>query len=125
MMNGKRLPFIPVDVTLADREAALGKRMSGEPFPEPEMADEAFAEVILKACAFDPKARYANARQMKKALEKLIEGVYVAPIDVKSILGPGAYVGAQGGYTQPGSNSGGYAQPGNNSGGYAQPGNKE
>ena len=123
MMNGKRLPFIPVDVTLADREAALGKRMSGEPFPEPEMADEAFAEVILKACAFDPKARYANARQMKKALEKLIEGVYVAPIDVKSILGPGAYVGAQGGYTQPGSNSGGYAQPGNNSGGYAQPGN--
>ena len=123
MMNGKRLPFIPVDVTLADREAALGKRMSGEPFPVPEMADEAFAKVILKACAFDPKARYANARQMKKDLEKLIEGIYVAPIDVKSILGPGAYVGSQGGYTQPGNNSGGYAQPGNNPGGYAQPGN--
>ena len=123
MMNGKRLPFIPVEVTLADREAALGKRMSGEPFPEPEMADEEFSKVILKACAFNPKERYANAFQMKKDLEKLIEGVHVAPIDVKAILGPSAYVGAQGGYTQPGNNSGGYVQPGNNSGGYAQPGN--
>ena len=123
MMNGKRLPFIPVEVTLADREAALGRRMSGERFPEPEMADEEFARVILKACAYAPGERYQNAFQMKKDLEKLIEGVYVAPIDVRAILGAGAYVGAQGGYTVPGNNSGGYAQAGNNSGGYAQAGN--
>ena len=119
MMNGKRLPFIPIDVTMADREAALGKRMSGQPFPEPEMADEEFSKVILKACAYDPKARYANAYQMKKDLEKLIEGVYVAPIDVKSILGPDAYAGASVGYTKSGNNAGGYAPGGNNAGGYA------
>ena len=31
------------------------------------------ADIILKACAFDPKDRFATASEMKKALQKLIK----------------------------------------------------
>ena len=106
MMNGKRLPFIPASVTLSARESALGRRMSGESFPDPEMADGEFTRVILKACAYDPKARYANAYQMKKDLEKLIEGVHVAPINADAISGEDVYTDAQDERTQDGNNQG-------------------
>ncbi len=86
LMNGKRLPFIPVNMTIQDREASLGRRLSGEPFPMPENADPAFANVILKACAYDPRQRYNNADEMKADLQRLLNGKKVPPIDVAAIM---------------------------------------
>ena len=40
----------------------------GEAFPPPEFADYEMAEIILKACAPDPKDRWQNPSQMGQAL---------------------------------------------------------
>ena len=57
-LNHGRLPFY------------LGRRMQGEQIPAPADASEAAAEVILKACAFQPEKRYRSAAEMREALEK-------------------------------------------------------
>ncbi len=72
LMNRKRLPFIPAQLTVANREEALGLRMSGHRLPMPEEADSRLAAIILKACAFAPEERYASAQLMKKDLDKLL-----------------------------------------------------
>lgn len=72
LMNRKRLPFVPAQMTVANREEALGLRMSGHQLPLPEEADSRLAAIILKACAFAPEERYASAQLMKKDLDKLL-----------------------------------------------------
>ena len=66
LRNQNRLPFISLEkqlITYRDKENALNKRMAGEKLPRPAEAGDAFAEVILKACAFDREERYANAKK--------------------------------------------------------------
>ena len=48
--------------------------MAGEKLPRPAEAGDAFAEVILKACAFDREERYANAEEFREALERVKTG---------------------------------------------------
>lgn len=48
--------------------------MAGEKLPRPAEAGDAFAEVILKACAFDREERYANAVEFREALERVKTG---------------------------------------------------
>ena len=72
--NRGRLPFYPLDsrmVRYADKEEALSKRMKGTPLPVPCEASDGFIKVILRACAADPKERFASAREFKAALENL------------------------------------------------------
>lgn len=40
--------------------------------PEDVPIDERLGDIILKACAFDPEARFATARQMKQALDEYL-----------------------------------------------------
>ena len=73
-LNHGRLPFYPLDknqITFADRETALGKRMQGETIPAPADASADIAEVILKACAFLPEERYQSAAEMREDLEAI------------------------------------------------------
>ena len=61
-LNNNRAPFLslpPAQISHTDANMALERRMSGEAIPAPENADEQLAEIVLKACAYDPKARYA------------------------------------------------------------------
>ena len=77
LMNQNRLPFLSLDkqlITYRDKENALNKRMAGEKLPRPAEAGDAFAEVILKACAFDREERYANAEEFREALERVKTG---------------------------------------------------
>ena len=69
-LNGNRLPFISLsgDVTAEDSAKAFMKRMSGAPIPPPAYADEALSTIVLKACAYDPKKRYRNGTELKRAL---------------------------------------------------------
>lgn len=75
-LNDNRLPFLPnapEKVTYSDREMAFARRFSGEELPEPVHADGMMAEVIHKACAYEPEMRYQTAAQMRADLERVLD----------------------------------------------------
>jgi serine/threonine-protein kinase len=77
LRNHNRLPFLSLDkqlITYRDKENALTKRMDGEELPPPVEAGNIFAQVILKACAFNCNERFSSAKEMCKALEDVREG---------------------------------------------------
>ena len=74
LLNGRRLPFLPLPPavpTAEDFENARQRRFAGEPFPAPANGSDALKDFVLRACAFDPQARYADASEMLKGLEAL------------------------------------------------------
>ncbi len=76
LLNENRLPFlppIPQPITPEIREQAIIRRMRGEPLPAPKHGSEALKRIVLKACAYDPKDRYASAAEMKQALERITD----------------------------------------------------
>ena len=86
LLNGNRLPFLPAapaPITYADRENAMAKRFNGAPLPVPSHADGRLGEIVLKACAFEPKDRYSSPGQMRQELEAILysreEGKYIYP----------------------------------------------
>lgn len=58
--------------THEDDEKALVARLKGDPMPKPANADGRLAEIILKACAFNPKDRYESPLQMREELENIL-----------------------------------------------------
>ena len=75
LRNHNRLPFISLKkqlITYRDKEEALNRRMAGEKLPVPAEAGEAFAEVILKACAYDRHDRYESAEEFRMSLEQIL-----------------------------------------------------
>ena len=74
LLNGNRLPFLPaepVSITYADRENALTKRFSGVRLTSPAHAEGRLSEIVLKACAYNPRDRYADPAQMRQALKQV------------------------------------------------------
>ena len=74
-LNNNRLPFLPPypqKIRYSDRNKALIMRTSGEEIPKPCNAEGRLAEIVLKACAYNPKERYESARDMRKALEAIL-----------------------------------------------------
>ena len=74
-LNNNRLPFLPPypqKIRYSDRNKALIMRTSGEEIPKPCNAEGRLVEIVLKACAYDPKERYESARDMRKALESIL-----------------------------------------------------
>lgn len=77
LLNHNREPFLPLPpemFTFEQREQALVNRMKGMPLPKPAQASERLAEIILKACAYNPQTRYESPLQMKMELENLLLG---------------------------------------------------
>ena len=75
LLNGNRTPFLPAapaPITHADRENALVRRFSGAPLPPPSHAQGRLAEIVLKACAYNPKERYSSPIQMRQELEAIL-----------------------------------------------------
>ena len=75
LMNRNRAPFLPPfpeKIKHTDNKEALLKRINGgKDFNPPQDASINFAEVILKACAYDPHDRYQHAQDMRRDLEKI------------------------------------------------------
>lgn len=72
LLNQNRIPFLPAypaPVTNTDREEAFIRRMRGEKIEPPRHSAASISELILKACEFRPKNRYAGPAQMREALE--------------------------------------------------------
>ena len=71
LMNGNRLPFLPARqlFTHEDYSMAVRMRLSGAPLPPASDASPELNRVLIRACALDPKDRYASAEEFSKALE--------------------------------------------------------
>ena len=75
MLNKNRGPFLPQPpeaITFSSREQALGRRISGEALPRPFYGEGRLGEIVLKACAFDPKDRYSSPQQLRQELEAIV-----------------------------------------------------
>ena len=80
LSNNGKIPFsdtpAPSDAELM---AAVSKRNDPNartPMPPPENASGEWAEIILKACAFEPKERFKDAAALKKALKNIYTPAY-------------------------------------------------
>ena len=76
LLNDGRMPFMPSAsrmIRADDKTQSLGRRIRGESIEPIEGVSEQLNAIILKACAFDPKDRFASAREMKEALKQGIE----------------------------------------------------
>ncbi|WP_294785922.1 protein kinase [uncultured Eubacterium sp.] len=71
--NHGRMPFLPPfpqPYFPMDREKAILQRLEGKPLPEIAGIGR-LNDIIMKACAFDPKDRYQSAAEMKADLQAL------------------------------------------------------
>ena len=71
LFNRNRLPFTDPDsrqTTETDRRNSIVSRRNGTPLPPPVDAGPKMADVILQACAYLPRDRFASAEQMRAAL---------------------------------------------------------
>lgn len=75
--SGGYLPFQPTGgaLTPKDRSGALRKRMKGEPIEPPTGVTPALADVIRKALAYEPEARYISAAAFLRALGETDEAL--------------------------------------------------
>lgn len=71
LTNDGYLPFFYDGLPQNSWQEAIERRLDGETLPPPLQADDAFAQVILKACAWKPQDRYASAQEMYDALCEL------------------------------------------------------
>ncbi len=75
LLNDNRTPFLPAapaPITHNDRETALARRFSGTPLPLPVHGEGRLGEIVMKACAYDPKERYSSPMQMRQELEAIL-----------------------------------------------------
>ena len=76
-LNGNRLPFIYSEQQMQnpnEREAAVKRRLNGEPIQPPCNASVNMASLILCACSPDPNNRFVSAGAMKNALKSMTSG---------------------------------------------------
>lgn len=81
-LNRNKLPFLSIKdqtVNAVEAENAAQKRLRGEKLPPPVDASSKMAEVILRACAYNPNARFQDASQMKQALQEVMDGISSKP----------------------------------------------
>lgn len=81
LLNGNKEPF-KAGRTFEDEEKALVLRMKGETLPKPENAEGRLAEIILKACSYNPKERYESPLQMRSELESILNDEIVKPVPI-------------------------------------------
>ena len=81
-LNKSRAPFYPdypTPVKLSDGEAALAKRMNGEPVPALKGVPSVLSDAVMKACAFNSEDRYSSPTEMREALEAAAKAMAAGP----------------------------------------------
>ncbi len=74
LLNNNRLPFIDPhaeQLQYSDRKIAVDRRLSGEALPAPVNASARMTNIILTACAHNPKDRFATPAALKNALSAI------------------------------------------------------
>ena len=78
LLNERRMPFMPLPPAKLGAgmdEEARHRRLSGERLPAPAHGSDELKQIVLKACAYDPKDRYTSAAAMLDDLSKMTGGV--------------------------------------------------
>ena len=73
LLNERRMPFLPLPpekLSANMEEKARNRRFAGEQIPAPAHGSESLKKIVLKACAYDPKDRYATAAEMLRDLKE-------------------------------------------------------
>ena len=81
LLNERRMPFMPLPpekLKAGVEENSRHRRLSGEKLPEPAHGSKQLKQIVLKACAYDPKARYQTATEMLQDIENAF-GMPVKP----------------------------------------------
>ncbi|MDR0220967.1 MAG: protein kinase [Lachnospiraceae bacterium] len=89
LLNNNRLPFLDPEAELVqyqDRKDAVDKRLGGAPLPAPAEASHSMAQVILRACAYNPADRYQTPTEFREALETVKAGGSVPDFERTELL---------------------------------------
>ena len=73
--NQNHMPFTDPyrqDITPTQRNQALHYRLHGGKLLAPSNVSSAFAQIILKACNYEPDARYSSASEMRRDLIRIL-----------------------------------------------------
>ncbi len=73
MLNERRMPFMPLPpqtLRIDDEENSKNRRLEGEQIPPPAHGSRRLQEIVLKACAYDPRDRYVCASAMLEDLNR-------------------------------------------------------
>jgi len=88
-LNNNRLPFInpySEQITYQERNDAVSRRLSGEPFHVPVNASPPLGHAVIKACMYDPSMRFRTATEFKQALEAVRNGTYeITPYNTENL----------------------------------------
>lgn len=93
-MNERRTPFLPPQPQIprpSEEEDARQRRFSGEKIPDPRNGSSRLKQIVLKACAYDPRDRYESPEVMLQALRMVAAenpAVSRKPIEEKSKVAP-------------------------------------
>lgn len=74
MLNERKMPFLPLGDQVPETgviHQANSRRLSGETLPPPAHGCPELQRIVLKACQFDPKNRYADAQEMLDELNRV------------------------------------------------------
>lgn len=76
LLNNRRMPFLPTDrlPKASENDEAIEKRLSGKQMEKPLHGSEDLKDVVMKACAYNSKDRYQNAKEMRLALVSVLYG---------------------------------------------------
>ena len=103
LLNERRTPFLPLPsavkaTTVTMEDAARKRRFDGEQIPPPAHGSKQLQSIVLKACAYDPKDRFANAAEMLEALKALknvdASPAAAVPMGAAAVIAGGAAAGA-------------------------------
>lgn len=78
-LNCNRMPFLPdfpAPISLADRQRAAERRLSGERLPKPVNADLNLARIIFKATSFKMTERYCDPNTLENDLKRYLSGTF-------------------------------------------------
>jgi len=76
LLNQHRAPFMPENlhnITPEDKEQSYLRRIAGEEIPPLRNVKPELSDIVLKACSYDRKRRYANPSEMKEALLRMLK----------------------------------------------------
>ncbi|MBR4700729.1 MAG: hypothetical protein IKP19_03345 [Oscillospiraceae bacterium] len=98
LLNERRTPFLPLPstvkaTTVTMEDAARKRRFDGEQIPPPAHGSKQLQAIVLRACAYDPKDRFASAAEMLEAL-KALKNVDASPAAAVPMGAAAAVAGA-------------------------------
>lgn len=95
LLNNNLEPF-RTEKTPTDLERSMAMRMQNAKMPPPVNADKRLADIVLKACAYDPAQRYRDPAQLRRDLEKLVSSDAVTTGTASATAGVNFYDGMSG-----------------------------